>query len=394
MTSVLIATQHLEQTGGVGVHVLRAAAALRAGGQRVELVAGRVAADVADQGVHELPGLEAREVRPDVLSGLSQIARTLPGPVVTHIHHLWDIAIVERLKELGPVVWHVHEFAACPTGEYHFEPGHECHRAHGPGCLPHIAFHGCAHTWDLRTVPRRYRRTAENIRVMKRSDAVVAYSGFVARHVRRNRIADVRVAPLIVPSVPGWTPPPGENRVLFAGRLAPNKGLQTLLEAAREVDVRVDVAGSGWWRPEAERLATKLDLGDRVTFHGWQPPEAVDELYRRANLVAVPSLWPEPFGMVGPEAMAHGRPAVGSDTGGIPEWLEHGQTGLLVQAGDPDALASALATLLADRDLSRRMGEAGAERVRQRYSPAAHFAALSEIHAELLSSSAGVQGAP
>jgi glycosyltransferase involved in cell wall biosynthesis len=229
---------------------------------------------------------------------------------------------------------------------------------------------------------------------MKSSDAVVAYSGFVARHVRRNRVEDVRVAPLIVPSVPGWTPPPDENRVLFAGRLAPNKGLQTLLAAAQDVDIRVDVAGSGWWRPEAEKLAAKLGLRDRVTFHGWQPPEAVDELYRRANVVAVPSLWPEPFGMVGPEAMARGRPVVGSDTGGIPEWLEHGQTGLLVQAGEPDALASGLATLLADPDLSRRMGEAGAERVRERYSPAAHVAALSEVHDELLSSSAGVRGAP
>jgi glycosyltransferase involved in cell wall biosynthesis len=384
MSSVLIATQHLEPTGGVGVHVLRSAAALRADGQRVDVAAGRVAADAGAEGVHELPGLEARTVDPRVLVAIERLAGELPGPVVTHLHHIWDVALVLRLQRFGPVVWHVHEFAACPTGEYHFEPGHECHRAHGPGCFPHILFHGCAHTWNLASVPRRYRSTAANIRIMEVCDGVVAYSEFIARHVRRNGIRDVTVVPLIVPAVPGWTTPPDEDRVLFAGRLAPNKGLQTLLAAVRDIDVNVDVVGAGWWRPKAERLTDKLRVGDRVTFHGWQPPHAIGQFYRHSTVVAVPSLWPEPFGMVGPEALAHGRPVVASDTGGIPEWLDHERTGLLVQAGDHRGLADALRMLLGDRALSRRMGEAGAAQVRERYSPAAHAAALERLHTELL----------
>jgi glycosyltransferase involved in cell wall biosynthesis len=384
MTTVLIATQHLSRNGGVGVHVLRAADALRAAGHSVELLAGRVDEELAGTGAHELPGVQARRVDAGVLDRLDAVVGELQGPLVTHLHHLWDIELVRRLQRFGPVLWHVHEFAGCPTGEYHFEPGHECHRAHGPGCFPHIAFHGCAHTWDLRSIPRRYRRTAENIRVMRASDGVVAYSRFVARHVRRNRVGQVRVAPLIVPAVPGWGPPPESNRVLFVGRLAPNKGLQTLLAAARELDVEVDVVGSGWWQPDAEREAKKLGVAERVRFHGWQPPDAVDAYYRQAKVVAVPSLWPEPFGLVGPEAMAHGRPVVGSDTGGIPEWLDHGRTGFLVRAGEPKPLAEALARLLTDDGLNRRMGEAGAALVRELYSPAAHAAALEEIHAELL----------
>jgi glycosyltransferase involved in cell wall biosynthesis len=384
MTSVLIATQHLTATGGVGVHVLRAAAALRDAGRTVRVVAGRIDVEAAGDDVQELPGLEARRVPRRAMEGLERAAGDLPGPVIAHLHHAWDPRLVERLRPFGPVVWNIHEFAACPTGNYYFEPGHECHRAHGPGCWPHIMLHGCAHTWDLRSMPRRYRRTAEHIRIMQASDRVVAYSQFVARHVRRNGIQHVRVAPLIVPSVPGWTAPPGEQRVLFAGRIAPNKGLQTLFAAARRLDVSVDVVGSGWWQPDAERLAVKLGLGERATFHGWQSPEAVDQLYRRAAVVAVPSLWPEPFGMVGPEAMAHGRPVVASDTGGIPDWLEHGRTGFMVKPGDAEGLAEALASLLGDSELCRRLGEAGAARVRERYSPAAHIAALDEIHGELI----------
>ena len=353
MTSVLIATQHLTATGGVGVHVLRAAAALREAGRTVRVVAGRIDVEAAGDDVHELPGLEARRVPRRAMEGLERAARDLPGPVVAHLHHAWDPRLVERLRPFGPVVWNIHEFAACPTGNYYSMPG-------------------------------RYRRTAEHVSIMKASDRVVAYSHFVARHVRRNGIQHVRVAPLIVPSVPGWTAPPAEKRVLFAGRIAPNKGLQTLFAAARRLDVTVDVAGSGWWQPEAERLAAKLGLGDRATFHGWQPPDAVDELYRRATVAVVPSLWPEPFGMVGPEAMAHGRPVVASDTGGIPEWLDHGRTGYLVRTGDDGALAGALETVLADPALARRMGEAGAAQVRERFSPKAHVAALDELHAELL----------
>jgi glycosyltransferase involved in cell wall biosynthesis len=240
-------------------------------------------------------------------------------------------------------------------------------------------------------MPGRYRRTAQHIRIMQASDVVIAYSRFVARHVRRNGVQHVRIAPLIVPEVPGWTAPPEDKRVLFAGRIAPNKGLQTLLAAARGVDVRIDVVGSGWWQPAAEELAGKLGVDDRVTFHGWLGPAEVEELYRRSTVVAVPSLWPEPFGMVGPEAMAQGRPVIASDTGGIPDWLDHERTGLLVQPGDEQQLADALRRLLGDPELCRRMGEAGAEQVRKRYSPAAHTAALDEIHEELTSTGSGVR---
>ena len=383
MSTVLLATQHLEDRGGVGVHVGRVRDALRDAGQPVHVVAGRVAGESRGDDVHELPGLEARKVDTGVLDEVGRLAASLSGPVVTHLHHLWDAELVTRLRRHGPVVWNVHEFAACPTGEYHFEPGHECHRAHGPGCIPHILFHGCAHTRDLRSMPRRYRRAAEHVRIMKASDAVLAYSGFVAKHVRRNGIQAVRVAPLIVPAPAEPIAPPKGNRVLFAGRLTPNKGLQTLLAAARDLEAQIDVVGDGWWRRQAELLSSKFGVQDRVRFHGFQPAASMGGFYERASVVAVPSLWPEPFGMVGPEAMAYGRPVVGSDTGGIPEWLAHGRTGFLVPPGDDRALANAIQTLLADQELSRRMGEAGASRVVDRYSPRAHSAALRDLHREL-----------
>jgi glycosyltransferase involved in cell wall biosynthesis len=391
LTTVVIATQRLARDGGVGVHVTRVIDALRSAGRRVVAVAGEVPEASRGPDAHELPGLQARRIDGRVLAALDRLLAGIDGPVVTHAHHLWDPALVGRLRAHGPVVWSVHEFAACPTGNYYFEPGHECHRHRGPGCIPHIAFHGCAHTWNPRTLPARYRRTGQHVDVLRAADAVLAYSTFVARHVRRNGVREVHVAPLIVPSVPGWAAASAESRVLYAGRLTPNKGLGTLLEAMRSVDGRLDVVGGGWWRDGAVALAGKLGVADRVEFHGWQPAEAVDGFYRRASVVSVPSHWPEPFGMVGPEALAHGRPVVASDTGGIPEWLDHARTGYLVPAGDAERLADGLRALLADSELCRRMGETGAAQVRERYSPAAHVAALDDLHARL-GSPAGTPG--
>ena len=93
-------------------------------------------------------------------------------------------------------------------------------------------------------------------------------------------------------------------------------------------------------------------------------------------MVAIPSLWPEPFGLVGIETLAQGRPVIASATGGIGDWLEDGVGGLLVTPGDARALAAALDELLADPERQRAMGAAGRARVASRFTAAHHVAAL------------------
>jgi glycosyltransferase involved in cell wall biosynthesis len=101
--------------------------------------------------------------------------------------------------------------------------------------------------------------------------------------------------------------------------------------------------------------------------------------YARARVVVVPSLWPEPFGLVGVEAMARGRPVVGIDRGGIREWLAHGETGLRVE---PTAatLAAAIQRLLNEPELALCFGRAGREQWRERFSPAVHAGLLEDAY--------------
>jgi len=99
-------------------------------------------------------------------------------------------------------------------------------------------------------------------------------------------------------------------------------------------------------------------------------------------VVVMPSLWPEPFGLVGIEALAAGRPVIASATGGVGDWLEHGVSGLLVKPGDVQDLARALNQLLADPQRQRAMGIAGREAVNARFSPERHVAAVLEAYGE------------
>jgi glycosyltransferase involved in cell wall biosynthesis len=192
--------------------------------------------------------------------------------------------------------------------------------------------------------------------VLRRARVVVAPSTALAADVRRLGARDVRVIPsgVDVPPVIGEEDDP--PFVLFAGRLSPEKGVLELVDAADGIPLVV--VGDG---PLRARVP-----GAR----GFVPHEELVELYDRAAVVAVPS-FREGFGVVCAEAMAHARPVVASAVGGLLDLVADGETGIHVPPGDVDALRSALRRLLEDSELRTRMGEAGRERVRERFSWAA-----------------------
>jgi glycosyltransferase involved in cell wall biosynthesis len=243
-----------------------------------------------------------------------------------------------------------------------------------------MALRGCWHSKDPRSVPRRYRDSARGVSLLHQVDVALGSSSFMRRNLEANGIVAAEAMPFMAGPIEARDAGL-EDRILFVGRLSASKGLGPLLRALRRVDATLDVCGDGWWEPAAKKLARRLGVLDRVRFLGWLGPSEMDAAYQRAAVVAVPSLWPEPFGMVGIEAMARGRAVVASRTGGIPEWLVDGETGLLTPPGDVAQLASALDLLLDKPDLRARMGAAGARRVRRYFTPEAHLAALEIVHA-------------
>lgn len=150
---------------------------------------------------------------------------------------------------------------------------------------------------------------------------------------------------------------PAEPFLLFVGDLRRLKGVDVLLEAFTGLGTAPPLVliGKAWPETPTELPPNVIVLRD------W-PNEAVREAWGRSLMGVVPSLWPEPFGIVVIEAMAAGRPVVGSRIGGIPDIVADGETGLLVPPADATALRGAIRRLLDDSDLRERMGQAAAER--------------------------------
>jgi glycosyltransferase involved in cell wall biosynthesis len=175
---------------------------------------------------------------------------------------------------------------------------------------------------------------------------------------------------------------PNQPLVLFAGQIIERKGVADTLHAWHElrsqwgaaanlVIVGDDLEGKGAYRAKMESLAVELGLSAR--FVGFQ--KNVPTWLTAADIVLVPS-HAEPLGNATLEAMAHARPVIGGDVGGIPEMVSAGQTGLLVPPKSPRDLAAAIDRLLADLPMRNRLGAGARERCERLFSLEAHVAAV------------------
>jgi glycosyltransferase involved in cell wall biosynthesis len=193
---------------------------------------------------------------------------------------------------------------------------------------------------------------------------IVANSEAVRNHVLREVAQPVEVVfngTPIRPSRPLLSFPP---TVAFAGRLVREKGADVLVRAFARVvkklpDARLLLAGEGPERKYLKRLIASFDLSQSISMLGHLPHPELERKFSTVWVQAVPSLWEEPFGNVAAESMMRGTTVVASNSGGLAEIVQDGQTGILVPPGDEVTLAEALELLLSNRNLAEQMGRAG-----------------------------------
>ena len=210
----------------------------------------------------------------------------------------------------------------------------------------------------------------------RRADHIISSSDYV-HSFHRTRFGAKGTA--IAPGVDTTTfcgPPGGRPaRILFVAALGPgtaHKGLPDLLMAMVTVarqhrDAELVIVGDGDTRPELEETAAALGLYGRVRFAGHLEGEALAEMYRSARVLAMPSR-NDNIPMVVLEAMASRAAVVATRVGLVPELLDDGNRGILVEPGDIAGLAAALSRLLADEPLARRFGVSGREFVEASYN--------------------------
>lgn len=305
-----------------------------------------------------------------------------------------DVVYLHKLGPGGVAPWqgcgarlvrmvHDHDLTCPRRHKYFVGSGRVCSRAIGISCWLDAAFlaRDRSAPLGLRWVSIGARRA--ELRRHRTVDRMLVGSRFMREQLLLNGVAAERchVLPPVVDD-PGLTPAPlpDEPNVLYVGQLIRGKGVDLLLAALARIErpLRCELIGAGNAEAKLRAQAQALGLEQRVDFRGWVDHTELAERYRAARLVVVPSRWPEPFGMVGLEAMQQARPVVGFAVGGIPDWLEDGVSGLLVGEQDVAGLAAAIERLLDDRALAARLGEGGRRRVAERYGHARYLEALEQ----------------
>jgi glycosyltransferase involved in cell wall biosynthesis len=273
------------------------------------------------------------------------------GTVVTA--SVFDPAVLDAVRaEADRWIVRIHDHRTfCPNGDRVFPQfSGICTHAAGASCAVNALMRGCMHGPRPASAGRLERRLGIARRVAA-ADAVLVSSVYmhdsaVTNAVDRRRLV-VTPPPLADRAYARRTAPrPARDTVLFSGRLTPQKGLQSLLRAIATIPAerrpQLVVAGSGDDEVPARALAARL--GIEVDWRGWLDTRELRAAIDAATIVAVPSLEAEPFGLVGIEAQARGRPAVAYDVGGIPDWIDG--AGIAVPRGDERALGGAIAYAL------------------------------------------------
>ena len=164
----------------------------------------------------------------------------------------------------------------------------------------------------------------------------------------------------------------GKKVALFVGNLQPFKGLHLLIDALSRVEDRglvLLVVGGGYAEQEYRRQVHSRDMDDRVIFAGPQTPgKGLEEHYRLADFLVLPSTHSEAFPLVVLEAMATGKPAIVSSLPGPSQLVSDGRDGLIARVGDVEDLREKIAYLAGNDSIRSTMGKEAVEKVRQRYS--------------------------
>ena len=231
--------------------------------------------------------------------------------------NVFDSAVLDAARRARRCVVHVRDHRVfCPNGDRLFPSfSHPCESAMGGACLVNSLLHGCVFGPRPRTLKRLRARERTAVATRNCDAFVVSSDGSVAERI---------------------APPPAQRSLLFAGRIVPSKGLRSLVRAIGRIAPENRPALRVGGRATSElgqcaQLAARLNV--RFDVLGWCDGDALLRAIDDVHAVVLPSLWPEPYGLLGAEAQARGRPAVAYAVGGIPEWV--GDAGLCAQGLGP-----------------------------------------------------------
>lgn len=319
------------------------------------------------------------------------LARDLQ-PDVAYVHNLYSYMspspIAAFKRQSVPVVMRVSDYNMLCPGLRVMRNGRPCTECVDLGYKHALQFK-CHKNSSAATIARVASMYAHDwLRVYEHVDVFVTPSQFLRSLLIKAGYPTEKIMhiPSFYPVVPHPETAEDGGYILYFGRVAPEKGIDTLLDALALLPrkVRLIVAGADV-DGETERLQRRAwrNRLTNVEFIGLQQRAELNSLIGRARFTVVPSHWYDNCPMSVFESMAHGKVVIGADIGGIPEQIT-GECGLLFEPGNPSDLAAKIETLLDDVELREEMGAAAVRRMQTVYSPDSHCNRLLDLFEAVL----------
>jgi glycosyltransferase involved in cell wall biosynthesis len=310
-------------------------------------------------------------------------------PEVVHFHNTFILispSAYYACKELNiPVVQTLHNYRLFCVNALFFRDGVVCEkcltlsapiwgvlykcyrdsRSQSAAVATMLAYHGLLRTWQ------------------EKVDCYIALTKFARQKFIQGGLPPNKIVikPNFVANLPNFIPSSLGNFVLFVGRIAPEKGIVTLLNAWKTLPIPLKIAGDG---PLREVIQGTVANSSFIDYIGHLKHDAIIDLFKQARFVVFPSEWFESFPIVIVESFACGLPVIASSLGAGSELIRSGETGLLFNPGDPVDLAAKVQWLWDHSEESERMGRNARREYEQKYTPERNYQMLMDIYSRVI----------
>jgi glycosyltransferase involved in cell wall biosynthesis len=314
-------------------------------------------------------------------------------PDLVYVHKMADLQVLQMLTGCGlPAVRmvHDHDIYCMRSYKYDWLSRKICTRPASLYCV--LRCGAClarnrAGFWPLRWVS--YRAKRKEIELNRNFSRLIVASEYMRHELLRNGfdVNRIRIHPPVPRSaeVRSSSTFSERNVIIYSGQIIRGKGVDVLLQALSLVrqPFQCVILGDGNHKAYCEQVARKLGLEKKVRFAGFVPQDELRRYYAEASLAVMSSVWPEPFGASGLEAMRFGLPVVAFDAGAIREWLIDGANGLLAPWMDIAAFARCVDKLLSNKALARRLGETARTAVNEQFAFSKYVSDLEVLFNEV-----------
>ncbi len=378
--------------GGTEIYIRQISAALKKLGHEIIIIYGDGPdpKKIKKEGftAYQIPGLEEEfpKNKDQVLGEIERLI-SVEKPDIIQINNILNGYFVNEFMTLAPTMRHVHDHRLyCPGfSKTWYNSNQICPIPFSVRCLVNAYKEHCATNKPIKLL-KKYQAKFYELEVNQKLPKILIASKFMSTQLEINDFDLKKVVILPHPvTLPGRsTVPKNKRQILFVGRVTLEKGPQYAIEAMKGISGTLTIVGDGPQLEEYKQLAQDLGVGRKVRFVGEVSQSHLWHYYNECDLLVFPSIWPEPHGKTGPEAMSFSRSVVGFDTGGVGEWLKDSFNGYLVNRLDVEGLVERINFLLDNPEVNKEMGKNGREFVEKNMNESGYINGLVKVYQDTM----------